>query len=170
MKKKSPPIEEDEIISRAQIKRELQVLLDLGRKMIALPKVQRKKLPLTEEMQDALVLADKIKNKHEAFKRHVHYIAKLMRDEDLEGINQGFELIANKHQQESLKFTMREEVRDSLIAGKYDVEQLLTEAPTMERQKLRQLIRQAAKEVKAEKPTKSYRDLLAYIKEHNWSK
>jgi ribosome-associated protein len=75
--------------------------------------------------------------------------------------------MANKHQQETAKFLHLESTRDELIAQGNDVvEALLSEHQGMERQKLRQLVRQASKEHKAEKPGKYYRDLFAYLKEH----
>ncbi|MGJ8691073.1 MAG: ribosome biogenesis factor YjgA [Thalassotalea sp.] len=157
--------EEEELKSKTEIKKEMLALQALGRKIVALPKAQRAKLPLDDEMRDALVLADKIKNKNEASKRHMQYIGKVLREADLEGIQNTMDAIANKHQQETLKFQNFELLRDQLIAGEYDPEQLLTDCPSLERQKLRQLIRQAAKEVKAEKPSKSYRELFKYIRE-----
>ncbi|WP_448245400.1 ribosome biogenesis factor YjgA [Thalassotalea agariperforans] len=162
------PIEQDEeFISKSQIKKEMHELQALGRKIVAMSKAQRAKLPLDDDMKDALVLADKIKNKHEAAKRHMQYIGKLLREADLEAIHLAMDAIANKHQQETIKFQQLEQLRDQLIAGNNDdAEALLAESPNMERQKLRQLIRQAAKEVKAEKPGKSYRDLFQYIKEN----
>lgn len=165
-KKKVEIIEDEELISKSQIKKEMLDLQALGRKIVALPKTQRAKLPLDEDMRDALVLADKIKNKHEAAKRHMQYIGKALREADLEGIYQALDFIANKHQQETIQFNHLENVRDELISGDYNSETLLTEYPTMERQKLRQLIRQAQKEVKAEKKGKGYRDLFQYMKEN----
>lgn len=162
------PIEQDEeFISKSQIKKEMHELQALGRKIVAMSKAQRAKLPLDDDMKDALVLADKIKNKHEAAKRHMQYIGKLLREADLEAIHLAMDALANKHQQETIKFQQLEQLRDQLIAGNNDdAEALLAESPNMERQKLKQLIRQAAKEVKAEKPGKSYRDLFQYIKEN----
>lgn len=162
------PIEQDEeFISKSQIKKEMHELQALGRKIVAMSKAQRAKLPLDDDMKDALVLADKIKNKHEAAKRHMQYIGKLLREADLGSIHLAMDAIANKHQQETIKFQQLEQLRDQLIAGNNDdAEALLAESPNMERQKLRQLIRQAAKEIKAEKPGKSYRDLFQYIKEN----
>ena len=77
------------------------------------------------------------------------------------------DVMANKHQQESVKFEKLEKMRDELIAeGNEPIEALLAEYTSMERQKLRQLVRQAKKEHKAEKVGKHYRDLFAYLKEH----
>lgn len=164
---KEQPEEEIILVSKSQLKREMHELQELGRKIVSLPKAQRSKLPLDESMQSALVVADKIKNKHEPFNRHIQFISKLLREADLDAIQNQLDIFANKHQQVTLQFQHLETLRDNLIAGSnQDIEDMLTQCPTMERQKLRQLVRQAAKEVKAEKPAKSYRDLFQYIKEN----
>lgn len=169
MRKVTPEIEEEEeFISKTQIKQEMLELQALGRKLVALPKAQRARLPLDDDMRDALILADKIKNKHEAAKRHMQYIGKTLREADLDGIYKELDVMANKHQQEAAKHTKLEELRDALIAGSNDdAEALLQENSNLVRQKLKQLIRQAKKEVNAEKPGKSYRDLFQYLKENS---
>ncbi len=170
MRKVTPEIEaeEEEFISKTQIKQEMLELQALGRKLVALPKAQRARLPLDDDMRDALILADKIKNKHEAAKRHMQYIGKTLREADLDGIYKELDVMANKHQQEAVKHTKLEELRDFLIAGSNDdAETLLQESPNLVRQKLKQLIRQAKKEVTAEKPAKSYRDLFQYLKDNS---
>lgn len=165
---KEQPEEEIILVSKSQLKREMHELQELGRKIVSLPKAQRSKLPLDESMQSALVVADKIKNKHEPFNRHIQYISKLLREADLDAIQTQLDIFANKHQQVTLQFQHLENLRDNLIAGgNQDIEDMLIQCPSMERQKLRQLVRQAAKEVKAEKPAKSYRDLFQYIKENH---
>ena len=114
-----------------------------------------------------MVLADKITNKHEALRRHIRHIAKILAETDLDPIKHAMEVMANKHQQESVKFEKLEKKRDELIAqGNEAIEALLSQFETMERQKLRQLVRQAKKEHAAEKVGKHYRDLFAYLKEH----
>ena len=46
--------------SKTDIKREMHELQDLALKIFRLSKSQRSKLPLNEELRDAMVLADKI--------------------------------------------------------------------------------------------------------------
>ena len=158
---------DEELKSKSEIKREMLRLQDYGFKLVKMSKHQRSKLPLTEEIKDALILADKIMNKHEALRRHVRYIAKVLSETDLEPINQALDVMANKHQQETAKFNHLETLRDALIdEGNDKIENALEEHQTLERQKLRQLVRQAAKEKKAEKPGKYTRDLFAYLKQH----
>ena len=87
---------------------------------------------------------------------------------DLAPIHQAIDVMANKHQQETSKFTRLENLRDELIEqGSEAIEALLTEFEKMERQKLKQLVRNAAKEKKAEKLGKHYRNLFTYLKEYS---
>ena len=153
--------------SKSEIKREMHALQDFAYDLVKLSKVQRAKVPFTEELLEALALADKIKNKPEALRRHVRFMSKLLLETDLSPIHQAMDVMANKHQQETAKFHHLEETRDRLITeGSSEIEVLLSQHPSMERQKLRQLVRQATKEVQSDKKGKYYRELFAYIKEH----
>lgn len=153
--------------SKTDIKREMHELQDLALKIIRLSKSQRSKLPLNEELRDAMVLADKITNKPDALRRHCRFVAKLLLETDVDAIRKEMDALANKHQQQTKQQEKFEVIRDTLMSGSNDeVEAVLAESPGMERQKLRQLIRQASKEKKAEKLGKNYRDLLAYVKQH----
>ncbi|MDO7086173.1 ribosome biogenesis factor YjgA [Pseudocolwellia sp. AS88] len=158
---------DEDLKSKSEIKREMHRLQDFGQKIVEMSKHQRSRLPLTDELKDAMVLADKILNKHEALRRHIRHIAKILSETDLEPINQALDVMANKHQQESVKHTKLESLRDELIEGGNEtIESLLAENPAMERQKLRQLVRQASKEAKAEKPAKYFKELFNYLKSH----
>ncbi|GAA0811803.1 DUF615 domain-containing protein [Colwellia sp. D2M02] len=159
---------EEELKSKTEIKREMHKLQDFAQSLVEMSKHQRSRLPLSDDLKDAMVLADKITNKHEALRRHIRHIAKILLETDLEPIHHAIEVMANKHQQETAKFVYLETLRDELIDNGNDaVEQALTEFSSMERQKLKQLVRHAAKEKKAEKIGKHYKNLFAYLKEHS---
>lgn len=158
---------DEELKSKSEVKREMIQLQIFGQSLIDLSKHQRSKIPFTEEIKDALILADKIKNKHEALRRHVRHLARILSESDLEPIKHALDVMANKHQQETAKFVKLEKMRDDAIEQGNDfVEALLTEHESMERQKLRQLVRQAAKEKKIEKLGKYYKELFDYLKLH----
>ncbi|NQZ25816.1 MAG: DUF615 domain-containing protein [Colwellia sp.] len=156
---------EEEFKSKTEIKREMHQLQDFGQSLVDMSKHQRSRLPLSEDLKYAMVLADKISNKHEALRRHIRHIAKILLETDLEPIHHAIEVMANKHQQESAKFVRLETIRDELIAqGNDAVEALISEFPKIERQKIKQLVRNAAKEKKAEKLGKHYKNLFTYLK------
>ncbi|REL25663.1 DUF615 domain-containing protein [Thalassotalea euphylliae] len=156
---------DEDYVSKTDVKRYMHELQDLALTIIRLPKAKRNKLPLNEELQDAMVLGDKILNKPDALKRHSRFVAKLLAETDVDAIRAEMDVLANKHQQQSKQHEKFEQLREQVIAGgNQEVEDLLALCPGMERQKLRQLVRQATKEQANNKPGKSYRDLLAYIK------
>lgn len=158
---------EEELKSKTEIKREMHQLQDFAQRLIEMSKHQRSRLPLSDDLKDAMVLADKITNKHEALRRHIRHTAKILLETDLEPIHQAIEVMANKHQQETAKFIRLESLRDDLITqGNSAVEALIAEFPNIERQKIKQLIRNAAKEKKAEKLGKHYKNLFTYLKEN----
>jgi ribosome-associated protein len=158
---------EEELKSKSEVKREMHQLQDFAERLIGMSKHQRSRLPLSDDLKDAMVLADKITNKHEALRRHIRHTAKILLETDLQPIHQAIEVMANKHQQETAKFVRLEALRDDLITqGNNAVEALIGEFPNIERQKLKQLIRNAAKEKKTEKLGKHYKNLFAYLKEN----
>jgi len=157
-----------ELKSKTEIKREMHQLQDFAQRIIEMSKHQRSRLPLSQDLLDAMIVADKIKNKHEALRRHIRHVAKILLETDLEPIHHAIDVMANKHQQETAKFVRLEQLRDELIDNGNDaVEAALLEFTDMERQKLRQLIRLAAKEKQAEKIGKHYKNLFTYLKENS---
>ncbi len=159
---------EQELKSKTEIKKEMHQLQDFGQMLVEMSKHQRSRLPLSEELKHAMVVADKIRNKHEALRRHIRHIAKILVETDMAPIHHAIDVMNNKHQQETAKFIRLEKLRDELIEqGNPAVEALLTEFEHMERQKLKQLVRHAVKEKKAEKLGKHYRNLFTYLKENS---
>ena len=157
---------DDELKSKSEIKREMHQLQDFAERLVKLSKHQRSKIPFTEELKADLILADKINNKHEALRRHIRHMAKVLSETDLDPIHQALDVMANKHQQESSKHIKLEALRDELIEqGNDKIEATLNEHQNLERQKLRQLVRMAAKEKAHEKLGKHYRELFSYLKE-----
>lgn len=159
---------EEELKSKTEIKREMYKLQDFAQRLIEMSKHQRSLLPFSDELKDAMVVADKIKNKHEALRRHIRHTAKILLETDLDPILQAIDVMENKHQQATAKFVRLEVLRDELIEqGNEAVEALLSEFETLERQKLKQLVRLASKEKKAEKQGKHYKNLFLYLKENS---
>lgn len=160
---------DDDWVSKSQRKREVMEVTDLGKELAELSPGHRDKLPLDDELIRALKEADKIKGKHVAYKRHMQYLGKLLRKKDEQEIaelSQGLSrLKQNDHHSKALLKAI-EDYREKLIQQDGNLaEQLLSEHPMLERQKLRQLIRQAKKEADTEKPAKAYKELYQYLKQ-----
>lgn len=158
----------EELKSKTEIKKEMHQLQDFAQSLVEMSKHQRSLIPLTDDLKDAMVVADKIRNKHEALRRHIRHIAKILVETDLAPIHQAIDVMANKHQQSTAKFERLENLREQLVEqGNDAVEALLLEFEQMDRQKLKQLVRNAAKEKKAEKLGKHYKNLFIYLKDNS---
>mgnify|MGYP000037969126 FL=1 len=167
-KKKKPVIEEEIIyVSKSELKRDAQQYQQLAIDLAAMSNKQRERLPLSDDLVEAMVVADKIRAKSEAYRRHINYISKTLRlTDNVADIEAAIELMLNKNNQADVLLNKIESTRTELINnGDSLINELLEQYPSLERQKLRQLVRQAAKEAKAEKPAKGYKDLFQYLKE-----
>ncbi|WP_088329511.1 ribosome biogenesis factor YjgA [Lacimicrobium sp. SS2-24] len=151
--------------SKTQLKNEMHELQQLGVKLVDLGQGALDKIPMSPELNEAVMLARRINRKKEGFRRQLQLIGKIMRNTDVEPIREALAVLENKHQQLVRQHHQLEQLRDDIIAqGDEVIDQLMSEHPMLERQKLRQLSRQANKEKAANKPPKSSRELFQYLK------
>jgi len=154
---------EDEI-SKSQIKRELLALKDLGKELVELPVRDLDKLDLSERLYESLVKAHGMTKG--AFKRQVGTIGKVLIHEDHEAISAKLEKIRQVHNGEIKQFHQLEVWRDELLSGDANVMATLrNEFEDFDMQHVRQLVRNATKELEQNKPAKSARLLFKYLKE-----
>lgn len=155
-------------ISKTQIKREAEELKVLGKELVELSKKQLAQIPGSELLFHAIAVAHKISNKNEALRRQIQYIGKVLRNEDIEQIRLKIDKLQNKHQQlthanENLELLCKELIE----LGDQKINELIAEHPELERQKMRQMVRQANKEKKAEKIdkyAKIQKEIFTYLK------
>ncbi|MFZ7230756.1 ribosome biogenesis factor YjgA [Avibacterium avium] len=158
--------EQEEIIwvSKSEIKRDAEALKQLGEKLVNLTKTNLEKIPLEENILDAIALAQRLQK--EAKRRQLQYIGKLLRQIDAEPIQEALDKIENKHNHQQALLHKLELLRDELIAkGDEALSNVLNDYPYADRQHLRNLIRAAQKEKSQNKPPKAYRELFQYLKE-----
>ncbi len=155
---------DEELISKSQRKRDANDVQELGKNLLSLSVDAVKTIELPENLVKALDDARRIKS-NSALKRQLQYIGKLMRHIDIEPIREQYLKLVNHYGQDVKEFHKLEEWRDRLLAeGDKALEDLINEAPNTDRQHLRQLIRQSAKETKLKKPPKSAREIFKYLK------
>jgi ribosome-associated protein len=151
--------------SKTQVKRELHALVDLGERLTTLKPDTLNKLPLTDALRKALADAPK-HTAHIARKRHIQFIGKLMRDQDIDDILVLLDQLDASTRQYNERFHNLERWRDRLIGGTDAVlETFFSEYPDTDRQHLRGLIRQAQHEAAQNKPPAATRKIFKYIRE-----
>ena len=154
----------EELVSKSQRKRDATAAQQLGKDILALSADAQNSIELPENLSKALDDARRIK-KNSALKRQLQYIGKLMRHIDLEPIREQYLKLINHYDKDIKELHRLEKWRDRLLAeGDKALEDLIIEAPNTDRQHLRQLIRQSAKETKLKKPPKSAREIFKYLK------
>lgn len=157
--------ESDEFVSKSQRKREAHALQALGEELVRLPANKLGKIPLPEQLLDAIRQAQQIKARG-GHKRQLQFIGKLMRSVDAEPIQQALERLQAQAAGTTAAHHHAERWRDRLVEeGDVALSELLSELPQADRQHLRQLIRNAQKEKERNKPPRSARELFRYLRD-----
>lgn len=158
--------EENTQLSKTQLKNQMNALQKLGESLVDLSPASLAKIPMDTELLDAVMLARRILRKKEGYRRQLQLIGKLMRHRDIVPIEQALLVSQVSHQKANQKFHKLEVLRDTLVAqGDSAIEDLLQQHDKLDRQKLRQLVRQANKQQTENKPPKASRELFKYLKE-----
>jgi ribosome-associated protein len=91
-----------------------------------------------------------------------------MRFEETEPLQAALDKVRNKHSQATAELHKLEQLRDRVVEeGDSAIGDVMELYPAADRQRLRQLARQAAKEKKAGKPAKAFREIFQVLKELN---
>jgi len=134
--------DEIEIVSKSELKRASHALQDLGKKLAALPADLLARIPLDDQLLEAIALAKRIQNKRSALKRHYQFLGKLLRARDTDPIIAALTEIDQESQQSMQRHHRAERWRDRIIEqGNDAIDALLEEVERADRQKLRQLWR-----------------------------
>ena len=157
------PAEEHVPSSRTQKKNAMQALQDLGERLVQLPADQLKRTPLPEHLREAVMDARRF-TKHEAIRRQLQYIGKLMRDIDPAPIEAALAAFAGVSAAETARMHRLERDRDALIDNEDAITEIARRHPDADVQRLRQLRRNAIRERAENKPPKSYREIFQVLK------
>ena len=152
-------------ISKSQRKREAHELLDLAKKLVSRPESRLNKLPMDQDLRDEVEFARSIRA-HGARKRQLMTVGKMLRKRDNEELLDAVYNVDQKNRQMNARFHHVEAWRDRLVEGNdKDLSELLEQTPAANAQTLRQLIRNAKKELKLNKPPSAVRKLFKLLRE-----
>jgi ribosome-associated protein len=153
-----------EFKSRSQLKREYSELKDLVTQLAILTPGQLRRMPLSERTTEALLAAKGMTRT--ALKRQLGYLQALMaEEEDLEGVRAALNNERQPHVDEVAILHEAERWRDRLLSGgEEEITAVVSRYPEADRVHMRQLARNAKKERTQEKPPRSARLLLRYLR------
>jgi ribosome-associated protein len=152
--------------SKSELKRQMTALQKLGAELIAEPRDRVKRVPMPEDVRDAILECQLIKD-HEGRRRQLQYVGKKMRsleEHELAAIQKMLDSWKGASKSETAALHAIERKRDKLLADDKALTVLLEQNPQLEAQHLRTLIRNARKEQAENKPPKAYRELFQILK------
>ncbi len=153
--------------SKSQLKREMTALQKLGQELIDQPRDRVKRVPMPEDVRDAILECQKIKD-HEGRRRQLQYVGKKMRtldEAEVALIQKTIDSWKGASKSETAAMHALERRRDKLLANDEAVTELMAEHPQIDAQQLRTMIRNARKEQAENKPPKAYREIFQLLKE-----
>jgi ribosome-associated protein len=155
----------EEEISKSALKREMTALQELGVAIVKLSGGQFATIPLEGQLQEAILTARRLKSR-EGLRRQMQFIGKLMRSIDITGIETAYQQLLDGKRNKAKAFHAMEVLRDQLLEdGVSKIEEIIGLYPDADRQHLRQLVMQAAKEKSNNKPPAASRKLFKYLRE-----
>ena len=150
--------------SKSQLKRDSHLLQKMGQELVDMPEGMLQKFDLPENLQEAVHEARRLKSR-EAKRRHLQYIGKLMRISDTDVIRETLDMMDHQSQTYRQHFKELEDWRDRLInEGSDGIHAFIKAHPAADRQQLRNLQRQANREIELSKAPTASRKLFVYIR------
>jgi ribosome-associated protein len=154
--------------SRSQLRRDALDVLRLAETLAALSEAELARVPLDDELREE-VRRTRAVTSHIARKRQTQFLAKQMRklgEEALEPIRRALAHDREKAHREAAALHQIERWRERLLAeGDEALGEYLAAHPSADRQRLRQLVRNALAERKADRPPHAYRELFRVLRE-----
>lgn len=162
-------MEEDDFISKTRLKREMHDLQELGKALVKLSRDQLARVDMPERLRDAVTECRRF-TKHEAIRRQMQYIGKIMRDIDAGPIAAQLAQIEAPSKRQTALFHVAERWRTEFMDDPEAIARFVVEYPEADPHRLRGLAEQAREEKRTSKPLKRYRELFhvlnAFLQDH----
>src|SRR5712671_1820132 len=148
---------DDGIVSKTKRKQEMTALQSLGARLVDLPESQIAELPMEERLREAVLEAKRITS-HEAKRRQMQYVGRLMREIDPAPLRERLEAMTGHSAQAAAQHRRLEAWRERLLADDEALTAFAAEHPGADIQAVRTLIRNARKEQKEARPPRAFRE------------
>lgn len=158
-----PALPTDDVpLSKTRRKQAMHDLQDLGEALVVLDAKAVAKLDLPERLADAIALARGI-TKHEARRRQMQYVGRLMREVDPVPIRAALERLEGLDHAERAHFAAAERWRDRLLAEADAIDAFVAQHPAIDRAELAGLVADARAERAAHRPPHRFRALFRLV-------
>jgi ribosome-associated protein len=152
-----------ERVSKTRRKQEMHELQALGAALVELSESLIRDLALDPDLRKAVLDAKRISS-HEARRRQLQYIGRLMRDVDPAPIRARLGAFEGSSAEATARHKRLEQLRERLLADDAALTDFVAAHPGADAQELRTLIRNARREQKEGRPPRAYRELFRTLK------
>jgi ribosome-associated protein len=153
-----------EFVSRTKKKQAVEELQKLGAALVDLPPLQLETLALPDILLNAVLDAQRITS-HEARRRQIQYIGKVMRKVDPEPVRAALAAVDGQSAAARAQQRRLESWRERLIGDDQALTAFAGEHAGADLQALRTVIRNARKEIAEGKPPRAQRELFRVLRE-----
>lgn len=155
---------QDDVVSKTQRKQQMHALQALGVELVALSESLLDDMGLDAALLGAIREAKRIKS-HEARRRQMQYVGRLMRDVDPAPIRARLADLKGESAQAAAAHRRTEALRARLLEHDDALTEFAAAHPAADLQALRALLRNARREMKEGKPPRAYRELFRFLKD-----
>lgn len=158
------PEDPDARPSKSSRKREMHALQDVGEELVAMPTDRLARLEIPDDLRAAVMDARRF-TKHEARRRQMQYIGRLMRGIDAEPIRAALDAMKNVSKAEVARHHRLERLRAEFLEDEKLSTVIAETWPGADMQYLRTLRRNALKEREQNKPPRAFREMFRVLRD-----
>jgi ribosome-associated protein len=157
-------VQEEERPSKTQRKRAMHELQAIGERLVELNSEQLAAMALPEGLHHAVEQAKRI-TRHEARRRQMQYIGRLMRDIDPEPIREKLKVWDGLSVEHTARLHLIERWRELLLEEDGALGELAKAHAGIDTQRLRALVRSVREDRDAGRPPRRYRELFRALRD-----
>jgi ribosome-associated protein len=162
-------MEEDDFISKTRRKKQMHALQDLGARLVALSAEELARIDLPETLREAVEDARRF-TRHEARRRQMQYIGRIMRGIDAGPIAEQVAALKAPSKRQTALFHVAERWRQERLSDGEALERFVKEFPDADPHRIRAMVDEAREEKRASRAPRRFRELFhllsAIVQDH----
>ena len=162
-------MDEDDFISKTRRKKQMHELQDVGAQLVALSAEQLARIEMPDTLREAIEDARRF-TRHEARRRQIQYIGRIMRDIDAAPIVDQLTALTAPSRRQTALFHVAERWRQELLADGSALERFAKEFPEADPDRIRTMVDEARPEKRAARAPRRFRELFhvlsAIVQDH----
>lgn len=162
-------MDEDDFISKTRRKKQMHELQDVGAQLVALSAEQLARIEMPDTLREAIEDARRF-TRHEARRRQIQYIGRIMRDIDAAPIVDQLTALTAPSRRQTALFHVAERWRQELLAEDAAMDRFVKEFPEADPHRIRAMVDEAREEKRAAQPPRRFRELFhllsAIVQDH----